>query len=156
MEFNPKTKIIVFITALVIFALGAIVTDLYVDWMWFKSLALQQVFITTLFSKVLLRIVVVLGFFVVFLLNFIAARKTLVELIHKVSPEKVIRLQKPFWEKFIEGRGLIVLFSLISLLLAFIFSAFASDNWMVVQQYLHAGSFGIVDPLYGQDIGFMF
>lgn len=154
MEFNPKTKIIVFIMALMLFALGAIVTDLYVDWMWFKSQALQQVFITTLFSKVLLRIVVVLGFFVVFLLNFLAARKTLVQLIHKVSPEKVIRLQKPFWEKFIEGRGLIVLFSLISLLLAFIFSAFASDNWMVVQQYLHAGSFGTVDPLYGQDIGF--
>jgi len=154
MEFNPKSKILVFIIAIALFALGAITTDLYVDWMWFKSLNLQQLFITTLFSKVLLRVVIVLGFFVIFIINFLAARKTLVDLTKNSSPTKIIRLQKPFWEKFLEGRGLIVFFVVISLLLAYIFSAFASDNWMVVQQYLHAGSFGITDPIYGQDIGF--
>jgi hypothetical protein len=154
MEFNPKNKILVFIGAIALIALGAIITDLYVDWMWFKSLNLQQVFLTTIFSKIILRVVIVLGFFVIFLVNFLAARKAVINITQNSSPEKIIRLQKPFWEKFVEGRGLVGFFVAISLLLAYIFSAFASENWMVVQLYLHSSSFGVTDPIYAKDIGF--
>jgi uncharacterized membrane protein (UPF0182 family) len=154
MEINPKRKIVVFLGVILLIALGALTTDLYVDWMWFKSINFQSVFLTTLFTKVLLRLIVGLGFFTIFLINFLATRQTLINLTLNKAPDNIIRLQKPFWEKFLEGRGLIIFFIVCSLLLAYIFSAVASDNWIVVQQYLHASSFGIIDPIFQQDVGF--
>ncbi|NLK52353.1 MAG: UPF0182 family protein [Syntrophomonadaceae bacterium] len=154
MGVNPRAKILVFLLVIVIIALGALITDFYVNWMWFKSINLQSVFLTMLLSKVLLRIVVGLGFFLIFLINFLVTRRTLIDLVQNPQDIKVIRLQKPFWETFLEGRGLILFFIGLSFLLAYIFSAVASDNWMIVQQYLHAGSFGVIDPIYKQDVGF--
>lgn len=154
MDLNPRRKVAVFFVALIVIAVSAMGTNFYIDWLWFKSLNYQSVFFTMFFSRLLLRLTVGLGFFILFWLNLLATRPVLLAVVRGLEPERVIRLQKPFWETFVEGRGLIIFYTLISFIFAYVFSAVAATKWMVVQQYWHAVPFGAVDPIFFKDIGF--
>ena len=151
---KQKVKVTVLIGLVAFIALAALISDFYLDWLWFDSLNYLSVFLTTFFSQIALRAVVGIGLFLLFITNFLVTRRSLISFLQGAGPVQVIRKQKPFWEVFLEGRGLIVFFTALSFIMAYIFSLVASKDWMVVQQYLHAGSFGLVDPIFNKDIGF--
>lgn len=154
METKQKVKLTVFIVVVVLIGLAALVADFYLDWMWFNSLNYLSVFLTTFISQIALRAVVGIGLFLLFMINFLVTRRSLINFLHGAGPVQIIRKQKPFWEVFLERRGLIVFFITLSFIMAYIFSLVASKDWMVVQRYLHAGSFGVIDPIFNKDVGF--
>ncbi|CAN5223378.1 UPF0182 family protein [soil metagenome] len=42
----------------------------------------------------------------------------------------------------------------VSLFLAFILALGARESWLVLLRWIHAGSFGVSDPVFGRDVGF--
>ncbi|NPV89341.1 MAG: UPF0182 family protein [Firmicutes bacterium] len=152
---NSKVKTTVLVVLLAVIVITAMITNFYMDWVWFASVNKLSVFLTIFFSQVALRLVVGIGLFLLFMGNFLVTRRSLMNFLQGGDePARVIRKQKPFWEVFLQGRGLIIFFLLLSFILAYIISLLASQDWMVVQQYFHAGSFEVVDPIFYKDIGF--
>jgi len=106
-----------------------ILSGLYADWLWFDSLGYLSVFKTVLFSKIALGVIVFLSFFVFLLLNFMILKK------------KAGIVNKKIY--------LIVIF-IVSLLAGLM----SSTYWFIVLKFLNFVSFGFVDPVFKNDIGF--
>ena len=49
---------------------------------------------------------------------------------------------------------LLLLFAALSLFMAFLFNFSASNDWVILQKFLHPTWFGIVDPVFQLDVGF--
>lgn len=117
------------------------------DWLWFRALAFEQVFLTTLGTKLALAAAVGGLAFAVFYLNLRAAQRGVV-------PEPVLVRFNP------EGPGVDVtrvsrrLALPVATLFAVLFGAGATGAWLGVLQFLHRTPFGAADPVFGRDIGY--
>jgi len=148
----------------IIIILGAIssLIGYYVDWLWFKSVNFASVFTITLLNKVVLMVGAFLISFLFFWFNLILTKKN--ERPEEERPEQtengrdIIYLNQDLtnWARFLQGKNTKWAFLVISLFGAYIVSSTLGDQWIVVQQYLHRVTFGIADPIFGQDIGFYF
>jgi len=130
---------------------------LYVDLLWFKSIGYSSVFYTILLSDLGLRVATGTLVFVILLINLLLTRKPLLEAINtsrRREEDEVITLHQSPLGKIITTKSITLVYVLASLVLAFLISAAVKDNWIILQQYLNASSFGIQDPIFGKDAGF--
>lgn len=122
------------------------------DWYFFSEVGLRHVFITRLLSDGGVRLAVISFFFLFFFLNLLFSTRSLN--FTPVSSRESWTLKEYLVNRFITRRRLIILYLAVSLFGAFFFSPLAAGKWLLVQQYLKAGNFGLADPLFHRDIGF--
>ncbi|NPV27686.1 MAG: UPF0182 family protein [Firmicutes bacterium] len=149
-----NARFVAAIILIILVIVVALTAQIYIDWLWFSSLGLQSVFLTTWVSKISLRSAIGGLFFLMFFINLLFTRKSVTSITYTDAGQKIIRLQQPRWERFLEGKGLVLFYLVASFFLAWLFSAIGSDKWIVIQQYLKATPFGVTDPLFGRDVGF--
>jgi uncharacterized protein len=130
--------------------IGALVlASVYTNLLWFKSLELQSVFWRMVRARV--GVGVLFGVIATLLIgiNLAVARQCVGHVLRVVgSPwgedggpgEDAVRSR---WVYLIAG-GLLVL----------LLARIGSGQWLLWLRYLHSQSFGVVDPIFGRDIGF--
>lgn len=164
MNKKPKTnstiKLILFLVFLGLLALGI---NYYTEWLWFKSISFQSVFMTILLNKITIYAIVFILTFLVFFVNLWLTRRNVSEV--KPRPHEtedgreIIYLDEPQktpWQELMAGKKGKWIFIVFSLFGAFIVSSVAAENWLVVQQFLNKVSFNINDPIFKKDLGFYF
>ena len=156
-RFRRAFNIIAVIAAIIIIALAVSGARLYTDWLWFQSLNYQRVFMTIVVSDIGLRVAVGLTFFLFLFINLLLTRGPLLKAAQKASVVKeddVLTIQNPLISQYITPRLLLILFTVLSLFMAFLFNFTVSKDWVVLQKFLHPTLFGIIDPVFKLDIGF--
>lgn len=116
---------------------------LYTDWLWFQAVGFVQVFSTSLMARVVIFLAVALSFALFFLLNtyiarWLVKRNTLFFSDEALVAQRVVG--QVTWG--------------VALMLAWLVGVAASANWLTVLQFFNRVSFGISDPIFGQDISF--
>jgi uncharacterized protein len=123
--------------------------DAYVNWLWFGEVGFRRVWVTVLLTRLSVFVVVALvvgG--AVFLALFLAYRSRPVFIPEArqndpIAPYRTLALRRPRLFGWSVAIAIGALCGLIAL-----------SDWVKVQLFLHGGSFGIVDPEFGRDIGF--
>lgn len=132
--------------------------DLYVDILWFKSIGYSPVLYKILLSDIGVRVITGLFVFIVLLVNLYLTRKPLIAALSTTQKRQdedgVVTLHQPPLSKIITPKMLTGIYIAASLLLALLISAAVKNNWIVLQQYLNASSFGLNDPIFNKDVGF--
>ncbi len=134
---------------IVILALMALSSlgGLYVDWLWFQSVAMEGIFATRIVSQVALFAAAAIIFLAAFLGNIALAAR----LAPPATPRRVI----PPWDRARQRQRLIQTAVVAAgLLLATLIGLATAANWTMVLAFLNQTAFGAADPLFGQDIGF--
>ncbi|MCL0080880.1 UPF0182 family protein [Peptococcaceae bacterium] len=164
-----RNKYLLFILAAVaflIFTTSFGLASLYTDWLWFSVLGYQSVFLTILLSEMGLRIAVGVLFFAFILFNLLFTRQFILKKVHEFKSrprpafdENVIEMRPPLeqfeqWIKLITKRALLIVFLVVSAVLAFMTSGAFSGDWIILQKFLNGVYFGITDPIFAKDIGF--
>lgn len=150
------TRIFIVIVIVLLIFIKAI-SDFYTDWLWFKSLGFQRVFLTIIISDFGLRGAVGLVFFLLLFLNLMLTRQQLIRISQKATVVKeggVLTLQNMPLSHFLTPRILLVAFIALSLVMSFIFSFSVVGDWVTLQKFLHPTSFGINDPVFNLDVSF--
>ncbi|HEU5298139.1 MAG TPA: UPF0182 family protein, partial [bacterium] len=129
----------------VLFILAPTLARWYTDWLWFGELGYRRVFWVPLLSRIGVTLVVGGVLFALFALN-------LRPLLGRRSEPDVIDVppRRRFRRRFAGGGRL--LWWLLGIL-AFLVGLSASAKWAMFQQFVHARSFGVTDPLFGKDVG---
>ncbi|MCL2338244.1 MAG: UPF0182 family protein, partial [Firmicutes bacterium] len=129
--------------------------NLYVDWLWYKSLGYTQVFTTILFSEIGLRFLVGVVAFIFVFVNLMLTRKTLLQRLnsrqHLESADIIAIYQSPL-SKFLTPRLITLFFLGVSFLLGLFASAAVTGDWVILQKFLHQTAFGYADPIFNKDI----
>lgn len=142
-----------------IFVLGDLVAaavSFYTDWLWFTSVGYESVFVTVLQAKVLTFVVGAVAFLVPAVVSLLVAR-AIMSRQHTVSirEEKGIAYIVQLGQDV--PRRLVTTVALLAAAgLAIISGLAASGEWETALRFLNAKSFGVTDPLFGQDVGFYF
>ncbi len=146
-----RSKIWIFVVFFVLLVLGIWLTGLYTDWLWFKNLGYEAVFMTVFLSRWGVRLAAWLLFFLFLYINLLFTRRTLLtfsnsELRERIAGSGLGRFLTP---------GKVTLFFLgVSLLISFFFSAYAGSLWLPVQQFIQGVKFGIEEPIFQRDASF--
>lgn len=139
------------------YSLAGWAARLYIDWLWFKSLDYQQVFLTVFVSEFSLRLAVGVITFLFLFFNLFLTRRFLVNaaaFAQSRDEEGVVTLFPSRQGQLANSRTITYLFLFISLIMAFFLSLGVSGEWVIVQKFLKATTFGLVDPVFQKDVGF--
>ncbi|MFZ5597313.1 MAG: UPF0182 family protein [Bacillota bacterium] len=143
---------------IIVLLLAKWASDLYTNWIWFVSLGYQSTFLTIIMSEIGLKVAVGTLFFVFILVNLLFTKSRLIKAANQrrvvENDENVISLYNSPLSKYAKSGPILALFVLISLAMAFFVGISVTDDWVVLQKFLHTTSFGQVDPVFGKDIGF--
>ncbi|HYA13701.1 MAG TPA: UPF0182 family protein [Syntrophales bacterium] len=140
--------LILFIVIIGILAVSLQFVVLITDWFWFQEVGYQNIFYTTLLTKIKTAALFGIGFFIILYLNlFLAVR--LSSRIFVVDRDNTV--QAP-WE--IESKRLQVLVLIASIVFAFFAASHGTSQWENLLLFINATAFGIPDPLFNKDIGF--
>lgn len=126
--------IVAALIVLLIFLLQALPT-FYTDWQWFKSLGQGSVFTTRIIAQLAIFSITTLGFFILFMINILVAR----------------RLAPP---GFSNSRPVLVLSAIAGVVLAVFMGLIAQSAWEPILRYLNATPFNTVDPVFSKDVSF--
>ncbi len=139
---------IVGIIVFVSFSLFSSVVALIVDWWWFSEVGYTEVFITSLWAKIVLGLAVSI-FATLFLLAnlFVATSSKTPWFI--VLPENILGRPISLDGRIIKKSG-----SILILVIAVLFGLVASSQWQDVLKFFSSTPFGILDPVFGKDIAF--
>ncbi len=136
----PRIRIAIILFLIFAFTSGF---GLYTDYLWFGSMGYSGVFITILKSKLVLGLAAAAVFFVFAFINAYAASRSYA--VSRTSDEETeISLPENLNSIIV---GIIVAVSLF-------FGLAVSGSWELVLKYVNSESFGILDPIFGRDIGF--
>lgn len=133
---------------------------LYIDWLWFKSLNYQSVFVTYLFSELGIGFAVGIFAFLFLFVNLLFTRRSVINAARSLQFEAESDLEEGNvfhqipWSQYINNRNLTTVFVVISLILAYLLGKAATGNWIILQKFLNPTMFGIADPVFQKDIGF--
>jgi len=132
---------------------------LYTDWLWFRSLHYQQVFVTILFTEVGLRVAVGVLVFGALFLNLLLTRRPILAAIGapftvRDGEDGVVTLRQSPLAALIGPRSITITFFLLSLVVGFFFTFTVSGSWIVLQKFLHPTPFNVSDPVFGLDVSF--
>lgn len=162
MDKSSNSNLVKILILLLVLGGVSLFSKYYIDWLWFRSLDVSQVFTITLLSRLALYALV---FIVVFLFVFLNLQLT--KRNAGSGPEQP--------EETEEGREIIYLhpernrfggllnhpmtkwvFIVISLFVAFVVCSSVGDKWIVVQQFINRVPFAISDPVFHKNLGFYF
>jgi uncharacterized membrane protein (UPF0182 family) len=125
------------------------VPSLYVDFLWFKEVGYEQVFLTRLGTQIALGLGFGLAFLAFFLINVLIALRrgpTNFVVLHEM---KVVM---PALEQIRPKLRLAAV--LVGVALAVPASQWGVVHWLDWLRYRHLESFGIIDPVFGRDLSF--
>ena len=154
-----RQAIIIGVLAALFFAadLAVSAVGFYTDWLWFGSLGYQSIFMTVLQAKVVAFLAGMLVFLIPAVASVLVARALLGKKRGGVSIREdngvayIVQLDQE------SPRRLSVLVALLaSVVLSLLMGLWASGQWEVLLKFMNAQSFGVADPLFGQDVGFYF
>jgi len=135
------------IAVLVLLSLPAI-ASLYVELRWFRSVGYEQIFTTMLWTKIALGIVIGLLYGAVLASNLYLVLKLTKGLTGIV-------LSDPTGQTRIEVGNIVARFIWpVAGLVALLSGLSGSQQWQTWLRYVHASSFGVADPIFGNDISF--
>jgi uncharacterized membrane protein (UPF0182 family) len=144
----PRTKIIIIITiGLAVLFLPKILS-LYVDWLWFGSLQLREIFVRKVAAQALFFLA---GFFAGFIVPYLS-----IALAMRFTRNRIVPLatawDTPFVRTMLDHMGKLkcIIPALLGLMVAFLFSG----NWFTFLSYFSAASFGHADPIFHKDASF--
>ena len=159
---SPSPQVIFGIGALVLVFIVLGVADFATEWMWFESVAMSSVFLTTVGARIVLFFAGALLFLGLFAVNIALARRFAY---HYQPPPRRVGPTSP-WEDLLSqlssqigirgeyarliGVGMVIAGLFFSLLAGLL----ASGNWLVLLQVVNMSAFGIADPAFGRDVGF--
>lgn len=156
-KFRRAFNIIAVLAAIILLVLVVSGAKLYTDWLWFQSLNYQRIFMTIVISDIGLRVSVGLAFFILLFINLLLTRGPLLKASQRASvvkEDELLTIQNSLLSQFVTPRFLLVVFTFISLFMAFLFNFTVAKDWVVLQKFLHPTSFGIIDPVFKLDVGF--
>lgn len=123
--------------------------NFYTEWLWYKSLGYERVFLTTLLSKWSLFLSGTFFAFVFTFINLLPIRARLI----KSAKEYGIQEEASWLKQFLTKR--LTLFLVIaSFVPAFLVGLALAHNWLVWQQFWHKTPFNLPDPVFHRDVGF--
>ncbi len=140
-----KKKTILLISALILILLP-VISVFATDWMWFKNLGYESIFLTSLKGKILTFFAAGLFFFLFLFLNLKLALKAT-----KGKETAFIRGRMPNFPKNLGKLALV-----FSLAVGFFAGLISSEKWLVFFKYLNSAPFNEADPILGKDISFYF
>lgn len=156
-KFQQVISALIIIAVVVLFAVIVAGARLYTDWLWFHSLNYQSIFMTIVLSDAGLRFAVGLTLFVLLFANLMLTRGPLLSSTQKaniVKEDNLITIQSSPLLHLITPRLLLLLFTALSLFMAFLFNFTVAGDWVILQKFFHPTSFGIIDPVFNLDAGF--
>jgi len=161
------------ILVFVLFILFQALISIYPTYLWFDNLGFSSVFWTNIYAKVITGLIFCAIFFVIAGINIFIARQLTKGIKSERARRPGVDLKKMIQELFGEGGGegegqgyinvtpeplpekKINTFWIIGILVFSVFMGISAiTQWQVVLKALNAVSFGISDPIFGQDIGF--
>ena len=146
---RSRILIAIALVVVVILLVGPRLVDTYVDWLWFGEVGYRSVFTTVLFTRI--AVFVVVGFLmgaIVFAGMALAYRTRPVFVPANGPNDPVARYRTAVLSRLrLVGIGIPTLVGLLSGLVG-------QSYWVLIQLYLHGGTFGITDPQFGKDLGF--
>ena len=134
------------IAVVALFLFGSAASYFFFDYLWFASLGFESVFTTMIASRVRVALVGGLFFFAFMFANLWASRWSLFRL-----PGEMLG---PRFESLIRGRALSGVIALVSLLLGALAGLSLSGEWLTVERFLRAQTFGVAEPIFNLDVGF--
>lgn len=142
------TQVVIAAAILAVMVFGSLIVTYYTDWLWFKDVGYQAVFIKTILTKVILFIIGSLVFFAIFYVNVSLSRRFRPKF--GVSYlEGILKLKVPLIDRLIDR---------VLLALAVIFSIFAgsaaSNRWEEALLFINTTAFGVKDPIFNMDLSF--
>jgi uncharacterized membrane protein (UPF0182 family) len=150
-KLTRRSRILIAIALVVVLILlvGPRLVDTYVDWLWFGELGYRSVFTTVLFTKVAVFLVVGLAMGAIVFTAMALAYRTRPVFVPANGPnDPVARYRTAVLSKLrLVGIGIPVVVGLLAGLVG-------QSYWVLIQLYLHGGTFGISDPQFGKDLGF--
>jgi uncharacterized membrane protein (UPF0182 family) len=142
----------IFFALLVLLAIFCLAgAGFYLDLLWFDNLGYSSVFWTFFISRWLLRLLAGLFFFLFLFGNLMLLRKSLLQLQNLPLREQ---LMNSAWGNILTKKRITALFFAISVLLSLFFSSYTGGYWLEALNFINGVSFGISEPIFGQDAGF--
>ena len=123
---------------IILISIFSILVGIFGDWFWFASIGYESVFITILGTSIWMGLLFFLGFVVFSFLNIRIAKRVSM----KKSKGKAHKQKSA-------GSVFYIFATIIGLFVGMVFS-----NWEVLMKFLNPSSFGVMDPVFGLDIGF--
>ncbi|MBQ7257484.1 MAG: UPF0182 family protein [Abditibacteriota bacterium] len=154
---NKKVKKIIgwaiaVLIVLIILNCIPLIINFYVDWLWFKSLNYENIFLTIFKSKICLGFLMGLIFFVFAYANILIAKK-MIPIDFDYIDDNIIQIGN--YRKLAQKILNISIFIII-LLISISVGKGAAGNWELYQFYTHPTNFNITDPIFHKDISFYF
>ena len=146
---RARVLLMVAVGLIALLLVGPRLVDAYVDWLWFGEVGFRSVWVTVLLTRVAIFVAVALvvgGTVLLALMLAYRSRPVFVPAARSndpIAPYRTQVMRRPRLFGWSVAVAVGVLCGLI-----------AQSNWVTVQLFLHGGSFGIVDPEFGHDIGF--
>lgn len=149
MRRESRIQLAILLAVLVIGLAWPTFADYYTDWLWFGETGYQQVFATSLATRLGLGAVVGAVAFLILFGNYRLAMHHFDEpyLVLGVSPADGTPL-------VLQRRGVSRLVTAASALAAVAAGTLGSSRWLDWLQYRRAASFGDRDPIFGMDVSF--
>ncbi len=146
---DARIQLSIVLGVLVIALAGPSVADYYTDWLWFGETGYQQVFLTSLVTRVELGAGTAAFAFLLLFVNLRLALRQFAEpyLVLGVSPADGHPL-------VLQRRGVSLLIGGASAFISVLAGVFASSQWLSLLQFRHATSFGQRDPILGSDVAY--
>ena len=134
---------------LVVFSLSSQAVPLYSDWLWFREIKLQSVFLTILTTKILLACAFGLAFALLLYVNLslagrFAATDVLLEVEDRFGLPSRLVIEPYFRRLLIPG----------ALALGVLSAVQAAAEWETYIRFTNTLPFGARDPIFQRDIGF--
>ncbi len=141
-----RRPILIGIAILLLWIAFSIGPRLYTDYRWFQELGYASVLTTEWAARIAIFCITALAFFVFYVVNIAIARR--------LTPH--INDESSRWAQLaaFAGRSLNFLLIAAGLLLAVFVGLIAQADWLMFLQYQHAASFGVIDPIFHQDVSF--
>ncbi len=118
------------------------------DWWWFSEVGFKEIFLTSLFAKAGLGLIV--GVFAAFFIG----TNLLIAVCSRVPWAMTLSEQVTGRPLVLAGPVIKKLAIAVSIFLGFFIGAAVSVHWQDILKFIHAVPFGTLDPLYAKDLSF--
>ena len=136
---------------LLLLALVPTAATRYTDWLWFRELGFERVFLLKVAAQWLLGLAVGIGGFLVLAGNARAALRALDE-----APVPLVDRSRagPRTHAALRVQLASTLALPVSALFALVVALMAASEWRTVVQWAHRAPFGVSDPVFGRDVAY--